>query len=297
MSKLRYLAVVVGVLALGASVLGAQTGRANAATTSYTFYPINYPESNFTQTLGINNSNIIAGYHGDGVHNPNQGWKFVLPNHFIFENYPQSAQTQVIGINNANNTDGFYIDTAGVTHGFLLLGGTYVTADFPGTTFNQLLGLNDSGVAAGYYQDAAGVFHPYLRLPNGTFRELTLQGLTNAQATGINDNEQVVGFAMTSPTTSFGFRLTGTTLVTLRYPGSTFTQALGINRSGEVVGSYNDSAGVTHGFLWNNGVFQSIDYPGASSTVVNGINDNGRIVGFFVNPATGNTLGFLGLPQ
>src|SRR5258708_23921785 len=108
--------------------------------------------------LGINDEEMIAGYHGAGS---NVGFVFSSRNNFTLENFPNSAQTQVIGINNRGYTDGFYIDAAGTNHGFLDINGTFTTVDFPGTTLNQLLGLNNLEQAAGYYAAAAGSYHPY----------------------------------------------------------------------------------------------------------------------------------------
>jgi hypothetical protein len=124
----------------------------------YVFQTINFPGDTFTQLLGINDANTIAGYHGVNV---NKGFVLTLPNNFTPENFPGSDQTQVIGINETGDTDGFYI-TAGVTHGFLLIGGVFSTVDFPGTTFNQLLGLNNRHQAAGYFADASGIDRPYI---------------------------------------------------------------------------------------------------------------------------------------
>src|SRR5258708_22690588 len=146
---------------------------------------VTFPGDTFNQLLGINDFEMIAGYHGATV---NQGFVFTFPNNFTSENFPGSAQTQVIGINNQGHTDGFYIDTAGTTHGFLDINGTFTTLDFPGTTFNQLLGLNNHDHAAGYYADAAGIAHPYIFDNNGVaFLVLTIPAATGgAQATGIN---------------------------------------------------------------------------------------------------------------
>jgi hypothetical protein len=123
------------------------------------FRTISFPGDTFTQTLGINDFDTIAGYYGATV---NKGFVFAFPNNFTSENFPGSAQTQVIGINNRGYTDGFYIDTAGTNHGFLDIKGNFTTVDFPGTTLNQLLGLNNLEQAAGYYADAAGIDHPYI---------------------------------------------------------------------------------------------------------------------------------------
>src|SRR5271166_5508238 len=117
----------------------------------YVFEDISFPGDTFTQLLGINDADVIAGYHGQAI---NQGFTLTLgaPNIFTSENFPGSVQTQVTGINNIGNTSGFYIDEFGTNHGFLNIGGNFPPVDFNGTTFDQVLGLNNSGQAAGYYQ-------------------------------------------------------------------------------------------------------------------------------------------------
>src|SRR5215469_13133401 len=70
----------------------------------YRFPEINYPGDTFTQLLGINNGNQIAGYDN---FNENSGFTLVLPNHFTTGNFPGSMMTQVIGINNNAKTVGF----------------------------------------------------------------------------------------------------------------------------------------------------------------------------------------------
>jgi hypothetical protein len=119
---------------------------------------------------------VIAGYFGDGTIVPNNGFTLVLPNNFTPENFPDSVQTQVVGIINAGETAGYWIDGAGVTHGFTDVGGTFIILDNPlTTTVTQLLGVNDSGTAAGYWTDGAGNFHPFTWVP-GTFTPITFAG-------------------------------------------------------------------------------------------------------------------------
>src|SRR5258707_2913648 len=145
-------ALVVAVCVGAAMSISAHEHRFN-------FRTIIFPDDTFTQTLGINDFDTIAGYHGTAV---NKGFVFSFPNNFTLENFPNSAQTQVIGINNKGNTDGFYIDAAGVTHGLIDIHDTFTTIDFPNATsaLTQLLGLNDTKDAAGYWQDAAGTQFP-----------------------------------------------------------------------------------------------------------------------------------------
>ncbi len=252
----------------------------------------------FTQLLGINDHRVIAGYH---TNTPgNKGFTLELPSSFTDENFPQSAQTQVVGINNQNTTVGFYIDQQGTNHGFLKPNNkNAVTVDLPGTTFNQLLGVNNKEQAAGYYQDAAGLQHGYIHEKDGSFLVLNIP-MPSDQATGINDQGDVVGFMQSSPTatTSEGFLLHNGELKKIDYPKSTFTQALGINNQGDIVGDYTDANGTMHGFEYHNGDYLSIDAPGASSTTVNGINNEGLIVGFFQDPnQNNNTIGLVGEPR
>ncbi len=110
------------------AVLVSITMSASAQTTVYGFKILIFPGETFTQTLGINNTGVIAGYHGATV---NKGFTLVLPNHYTNQNFPGSAQTQVIGIDAMSDTVGFYIDAGGTTHGFLNNHGTFSTVDFP----------------------------------------------------------------------------------------------------------------------------------------------------------------------
>jgi hypothetical protein len=277
------------------AVLICSAMSAQADETKYEFRTINFPTDNFTQLLGINDHDKIAGYHGAVT---NKGFVLTLPDTFTPENFPGSDQTQVIGINNKGDTDGFYI-TAGVTHGFLDIGGFFSTVDFPGTTFNQLLGLNNRHQAAGYFADGGGIDRPYIFAIIGkVFSEIFIPGaaLNGAQATGINDRGVISGFFIDNGGATHGFLLDQGTLIQLDVLGSTMTQAFGLNNKGQVVGIFVDGAGM-HGFVFEHGHFVTIDDPnGIGTTTVNGINDRGQLVGFYVDGA-GNTDGFLATPK
>jgi probable HAF family extracellular repeat protein len=267
---------------------------------SYTFQTVNYPGDTFTQVLGINNSLLIAGYHN---FNSNSGFTLKLPLGFTTENFPNSAMTQVIGINNTGTSDGFYVDNGGTTHGFYKTGSTFTNVDYPGTAFNQLLGQNDMGQASGYYSLSSNNTTPdfpyvYNELGGGVFQVITIPAAVGgAQATGINNSQQISGFYIDSAGVNHGFLLNFGLLVTLDAPGSTFTQALGLNNKGQVVGQYMDAAGNTHGFVWTSaGGFTTIDEPsGVGTTVVNGINDRGMLVGFYGTAPINS--GFVAFPR
>ena len=271
---------------------------------SYNFLSVANPnDTAFTQLLGINNSSTIAGYWGDGMVVPNHGFTLVLPNTFTPENFPMATQTQVIGINNTGWTDGFYVDAAGVTHGFTFNAGTYTRVDAPGTAFNQLLGINDSLTAVGYSStDPTGMtLQMSFKESAGTFTHITgfAIGTGNNQAVGINNAGTAVGFYQDAMGTFHGYIATGTTASTfdLSFVGAMGTQAFGINNRGEIVGDYTDSMGTMHGFVDIGGVFYTVDDPSgvAGSTVINGVNDLGQLVGFYMD-ANANTIGFVATP-
>jgi probable HAF family extracellular repeat protein len=271
---------------------------------SYNFLSVANPnDTAFTQLLGINNSSTIAGYWGDGSVVPNHGFTLVLPNSFTPENFPMATQTQVIGINNTGWTDGFYVDAAGVTHGFTFNAGTYSTVDAPSTAFNQLLGINDSLTAVGYSStDPMGAtLQMSFKESAGTFKYITgfPMGTGNNQAVGINNADTAVGFYQDSTGTFHGYIAAGTTASTfdVSFGGAMGTQAFGINNHGEIVGDYTDSTGTMHGFVYIGGVFYTVDDPAAvpGSTVINGVNDLGQLVGFYAD-ANANVIGFVATP-
>ena len=278
-------------------------------------------DNTFNQLLGINASGVIAGYFGSGAdaQHPNQGYTLHMPygnqSSFQDNNFPGSAQTQDIGINDAGTTVGFYVDNAGVQHGwFKPKNGQFQTVDDNASDantppMNNLLGINNSGIAVGFYQDNAmndhgywydtnsGQFHP-IKVPSGT---------TTDQAAGINNHRDIAGFA-TINGNQVGFLIANGQFQQIAFPGADATMATGVNDSDEVVGTYTMGTGDnahTYGFTWSRGpnsssaprhnpVFQSIDaannpvnsgnnLPNAmpGTTVVNGVDFCGNLVGFY----------------
>jgi hypothetical protein len=285
-------------LSLGFAVL---TSLSAAAQASYSFQTINYPHDTFTQLLGINDHDEIAGYHNV---NENKGFTYELATKkFKIENYPGSVMTQVIGIDSLGGTCGFYVDNGGVTHGFLDDNNSYKTVDFPGTPFNQLLGRNDLAQAAGYYSQTAngsGPFVPYIYdINGGVFEVINIPGSTSAQATDINFSQQVTGFFIDSNQVTHGWWLNAGTFVQLDFPNAMATQATGENNIGQVAGTYQDSSGNSHGFVWSSktGKYTSVDDPkGVGVTFVNSLNDKGQLVGFTM-PTSTTASGFVATPK
>ena len=259
----------------------------------------NSADPTFNQLLGINDRGTIVGYYGSGedAQHPNQGYWTDSPygqGNFRDENYPGSVQTQVIGITKHGDTAGFYVDDKGDNHGFVRWNGEWSEVNYPGSHFNQLLGINSAGIAVGFFNDAKGNAHGYTyNARTHAFVLIILPGRATAiTVTGINDRNQVVGFATIGKVT-VGFIWTSRhAIVIIRLGNGTNTQILGINNAGVVVGSFVDGHKRTHGFMKDNWRTRTIDAPHSASTVINGLNNKGQIVGFYTDNEE-HTLGFL----
>jgi hypothetical protein len=178
----------------------------------------------------------------------------------------------------------------GTTHGFLRSGGTYTTLDPPGSTSTMPRGINDTGQTVGGYEDSDGTLYGFL-LSGGVFTTIDVPGAAfTSYASGINDLGQIVGRFDTADS-NFGFLLDGGTYTTLDVPGSVSSAALGILNSGRIVGGYT-AGGTRRGYLLSEDTYTLSEVPGSTLTTPFKINDAGLIAGFYV--AGGTNHGFLG---
>lgn len=300
------------------------------AQAGYSFETINDPAdqpfmgATFTNLLGINNSDLIAGFYGSGqAGDPNKGFLLTLPNTFTPENFPGSAQTQLTGLNDMGTSVGYlYLTNNGVPvdnqFGFYVKGGTFVEVNNPNTPTstppgilieNQLLGVTNNDLAVGFYNtvgiDASGdhaVSHGYTYdIATKTFSaniDDPNASLTNGGtvAAAINNFDEIAGFFTDSSGVIHGFIDNGGVFTTVDPLGATETELLGVNDKG-IADGFTIIGGVMHGILYNSvtKAFTTLDPSGSHGTTLNGINNAGDVVGFFVD-AAGNTDGLLGTP-
>ncbi len=240
-------------------------------TAPYTsFTSENFPGSVQTQVTGINDAGTTVGFWSDSNNGVGLDSNFGFVDQggtFTNVNNPNTGATppvfnQLLGINNSNTAVGFYVDSAGVTHGY-----TYAIA---GPTFSTDINDPNAGTGAG-------------------------QGTT---AAAINNKGEIAGFYVDAAGVFHGFVDNGGMFTTIDPTGSMSTSLLGINDNGLAVGDWIDASGVMHGLLYdlNNGTFENIDDPfGAGATTINGINDLDQLVGFYVN-GDDNTIGLIANP-
>jgi len=227
----------------------------------------NQPGAVQTQATGINDEDVVTGFWSttNTGTDPNFAVEFIpVLNTFVSTNVidplvgiPTAAPevSQALGINNDQIVAGFYLDTAGVSHGFTYSGSAaaYTPVTIKGATSVAATGINDNDQVCGFYVNAKG---------------------------------KTLGFVKNS---------SGGVVTSFRVPGTSFTQLLGINNSGVAVGFYTDSSNTPHGVYYtpSTGAWTPVNDPeGVMGTVVNGINNENQLVGFFID-AAGNFHGMI----
>jgi hypothetical protein len=128
------------------------------------FASLKPPGAASAQTTGINGKGDIVGWLA-GPSGAN-GFIFKGGVYQVFS-YPQSTSTRALGLNLQEQIVGSYVDTSGVTHGFLLSGTVnhpqWQSFDNPKANgFATLTGINDRGDVVGNYFDNVGNTHGFL---------------------------------------------------------------------------------------------------------------------------------------
>jgi hypothetical protein len=218
---------------------------------------------------------------------------------------PGATSSDAWSINNYGDIVGFYVDAAGVTHGFHLdgdsytaagattepippiQGGTFITIDVPGATFTEATANNDRGEIGGIYLlDGDTTQHAFL-LRAGSFLNIDVPGATATTPRGLGDHGEVVFEAVVSGKNT-AYMLVKGVYTNLEPPDSfaggpvTYSYLSAINHAGTIVGRYDDTfhgVGRNRGFILLDGTYGDIFFPGAVSSAALGINDRNVVVG------------------
>jgi hypothetical protein len=166
------------------------------------------------QLLGVNNNNVAVGFYADG-NGVNHGYTFTIAGMSFSApiNDPNAGTmtgqgTTTTGINNSGEIAGFYVDAMGNTHGFLDVGGMFMTVDDPNGngTNTMLLGLNNNGQAVGSFVDMNGETQGLLlNIATDTFQTISdpnssataAFNVTGTTINGINDQGDLVASTRT----------------------------------------------------------------------------------------------------
>jgi probable HAF family extracellular repeat protein len=130
----------------------------------------------------------------------------------------------------------------------------------------------------------------FFRDKQGRCTILDFPGANLTEATGVNDDGQVVGNYRDAAGKFHGFFWDAGLFLTFNVPfaDASITAPTAINNVGQIVGFYFDNNvtasfpnGHAHGFIYDNGVFSAFDFPQGVETYPADINDHGVILGVY----------------
>ena len=205
-------------------------------------------------------------------------------------------------INERGDVVGEFIDSSGVTRGFVRFSDGSFSDPIvdPNDTvgFTEGRGINNSRTVAGDYVISDGTLHSFF-LSGGTFTEYDIPGAVQTNLLSINDAASFTGTFDPDGSGIFqAFVSVAGTLTSFSVPAAALTLAYEINNSNQlVVGYFVDSSAVIHGYYRdaNGALHFPIDPTGSTATVLFGLNDRNWVVGRYADSA-GATHGLFFLP-
>jgi uncharacterized membrane protein len=197
-------------------------------------------------------------------------------------------------INERGDVVGEFIDSSGVTRGFVRFSdGSFsdpIVDPNDAFGFTEGRGINNSRTVAGDTFISDGTVHSFF-WSGGTFTEYDVPGAVQTNLLSINDAGSFTGAFDPDGSGVFqGFVGRGGTLTSFSVPGAAGgTNAYEINNSNQlVVGYFVDAAAILHGFYRdaNGALHFPIDPSGSVGTVLFGLNDNNWVVGRYAESPT-----------
>jgi uncharacterized membrane protein len=161
---------------------------------------------------------------------------------------PASAiASYAFGTNDSGEIVGSYLDSAGVTHGFLLKGKRYTTLDVPGGSWTEATGINNKGSVILIW---LGAQNYETSLYNGkTYKTINVPGASESEAVGINSEGDVTyAWFRSNSNIAHGALLHAGKYFKFDDPKGAQTYAEGINDHHLIVGTYQTSRSVDLGF-------------------------------------------------
>jgi hypothetical protein len=205
-------------------------------------------------------------------------------------------------INERGDVVGEFIDSSGVTRGFVRFSnGTFsapIVDPNDAIGFTEGRGINISRTVDGDYVGSDGFVHSFF-LSNGIFTEYDVPGTVQTNLLSINDAGSFTGAFDPDGSGIFqAFIDVAGTLTSFSVPAALSTLAYEINNSNQlVVGYFIDASGILHGYYRDAGgaLHFPIDPTGSVGTVLFGLNDRNWVVGRYAD-SSGATHGVFFLP-
>jgi hypothetical protein len=175
---------------------------------AYTTYNVpNQPKFTSTAIYGVNDAGDICGFIFPPPYKVAPAF-FRLKGKLHIVKVEKSAQSACVALNQNGDAVGFYLDSAGVDHGFLrTAAGKISTIDVPGAATTPGVapcvsgnvagsvaeGINIHGEISGHYWDTAYNEHGFVRTTDGKFHNIDYPGAYQTSGGGLNDAGNVVG--------------------------------------------------------------------------------------------------------
>src|SRR5262252_941517 len=204
-------------------------------------------------------------------------------------------------INERGDIVGVFIDSSGVTRGFVRFSDGSFSDPIvdPNDTvgFTEGRGINNPGTVVGDYATPDGNLHGFF-LSGGTFTGFDVPGAVFTAVLSINNPADFTGTFSNDGVTQQAFVNIGGTFTLFSVPAAVATLAYDINDSKNLtVGYYIDSSGILHGFYRdaNGALHFPIDPTGSVGTILFGDNNRNWVVGRY-GDASGVTHGLFFVP-
>ena len=204
--------------------------------------------------------------------------------------YPGTGNsTTAHEINSGGDIVGTYLDSSGVTRGFVRLANGSFTApivdpnDTGNFTFSQ--GINRARLICGYYLNGGDfTFHGFF-LSGRTYTPFDVASAVQTFLLGVNDAGDFAGSYDNGAGTIQAFVDIAGSVTSFSVAGSSVTHAQSLNATNQAVGEYYDASSNYHGYFRDtDGTLTfPLDFPGSTSTILNWINDRNLIVGKYVD--------------
>ena len=204
-------------------------------------------------------------------------------------------------INERGDVVGEFIDSSGVTRGFVRFSDGSFSDPIvdPNDTvgFTEGRGINNSRTLAGDYVISDGTLHSFF-LSGSTFTEYDVPGAVQTNLLSINDAASFTGGFDPGSGVFQAFVGGGGTITSWSVPGALSTFAYEINNNKKlVVGYYIDATGILHGYYRDSdgALHFPIDPSGSTATVLFGLNNRNWVVGRYAD-SSGATHGLFFVP-
>jgi probable HAF family extracellular repeat protein len=251
---------------------------------------------------GINDNGDVVGFYGCG-----QTYCGFLRNGSTGVSKHLGVGVNALALNNSDEIVGTYHISA-----FYWPSGGKMVQFLRGSE-PDAVAVNTAGYVTGAYRTNAqyNTFAAFLMNPQGQISTIFAPPKGGAEATAINNANQVVGFWTGGSAPYQGFVYTdGTVNSAISYPGAVATYPYAINDGGEIAGSWTDSVGFVHGFYWTaKAGFTSFDaVQNTTHTIPTCMNASGVVAGYywtkkglgtasFTYDTTSNTVTLLSIPH